>query len=90
MTLSDGGQVTVRSLTLAEVSRIKRESEDTDDGLLTARTACLALVDPQMQPDDADLLAETMSAGDLVAISDAVAAISGLSAGADKSGVPAV
>lgn len=85
-TLPDGSTVAIRALTHAEVL----EGQGYRD--LNERTCFMvatALVDPAMSMDDVRAWSLAAGAGDLVAVSEQVQIISGLSEGAGKSGVPA-
>ncbi len=80
----DVGTVRVRALTRAEVKRCRDETGETIDVELIAHS----LVDPELTVEEAGVWLETAPAGDYVNVLAAVAELSGLSEGADKSGVP--
>lgn len=81
------GTVTVRALTRAQVKSAKEYPEDEVDlRLITA-----AIVDPEdVTFEDVAQWLDNAPMGDYVAVMDAIAELSGISAGADKSGVPGV
>lgn len=86
-TLPDGTTVAIRGLTRDEVLRIQDEAETLPqrDTLIIAA----GMTDPKLSFDDVATWAAGGNAGDLTAVSDAIAEISGLKQGAGKSGVPA-
>lgn len=86
-TLPDGGVVEVRALTRDEVL------ESQDRGSLAERDnyiVATGMTNPKLSVEDVAAWASEGDAGDLVAVSDAIAELSGLKKGADKSGVPSV
>lgn len=85
-TLPDGSTVDVRALTRDEV--LASQELDTlaeRDNYIVAT----GMTDPKLTVEDVAAWAASGDAGDLVAISDAIAEISGLKQGAGKSRVPA-
>lgn len=83
--IEDIGNVTVRALSRGEVSRVKRDfPEDQVENALIS----LALVDPALTPEEVGEWLDEAPAGDSVAVMGAVAELSGMSEGADKSGLP--
>lgn len=85
--IPSGGQVTIRPITRNEALRMHSlveagEVATGDDYLIST-----ALVDPEMSIEDVAQWGDTAPAGDLVALSEAVARLSGMTAGAPKSGV---
>lgn len=86
-TLPDGSTVAVRALTRDEVL------ESQELGSLGERDTYLVatgMTDPKLSIEDVAAWASSGDAGDLVAVSDAIAVLSGLKQGADKSGVQSV
>lgn len=86
-TLPDGSQVAVRALTRDEVL----ESQECDS--VAGREnfiVATGMTDPKLSIEDVAAWATGGDAGDLVAVSDAIAILSGLKKGADKSGVSEV
>ena len=86
-TLPDGSEVAVRALTRDEVI-VSQELEtmaDKDNYIISA-----GMTDPKLSIEDVAAWAAEGAAGDLVAVSDAIATLSGLKQGADKSSVPGV
>lgn len=84
-TLPDGSKVGIRALTRDEVL----ESQGLDS--LAARDnyiVATGMTDPKLSIEDVAMWAAEGNAGDLVAVTDAVAELSGLKKGADKSGLP--
>lgn len=84
-TLPDGSTVAVRALTRDEVlaSQELETLADKDNYIIAA-----GMTDPKLTAEEVGQWAASADAGDLVAISDAIATISGLKQGAGKSGVP--
>lgn len=83
-TLPDGSTVGIRALTRDEVL----QAQELDDvGDRDTFMVHLGMTDPQLSLDEVALWAASADAGDLVAISDAIAELSGLKPGAGKSGV---
>jgi hypothetical protein len=86
-TLPDGTTVEVRGLTRNEVLRAQ-------DGLSLAMkdnlTIAMGMTNPKMTVEEVSQWAESADAGDLVAVSDRIAELSGLKQGAGKSGVSTV
>lgn len=82
--IADIGIVLVRALSQGEVSRAK-DDKDYESALLAD-----ALLDPELTQDEARQWLDTAPAGDTVSVMDAIAELSGLKEGAQKSGVPGV
>lgn len=84
--LDDGELVVaVRALSRGEVAKAKKDfSKDQVENALIS----LALVDPKLTPEEVAEWLDEAPAGDSVAVMSAVAELSGMSEGADKSGVP--
>jgi hypothetical protein len=80
----DVGTVRVRGLTRAEIVRCRDETGKTVDVELIA----LAMADAELTTDQAGMWLDTAPAGDYVRVLGAVSDLSGLTEGADKSGVP--
>lgn len=86
-TLPDGSTVAVRALTRDEVLTSQEQGSLADrDNFLVAT----GMTDPKLSIEDVKAWAATGAAGDLVAVSEAIAELSGLKQGAEKSGVPDV
>lgn len=85
--LPGGGQVKVRALTRDEVLASQDEYEDDAAGR-DSYIVATALVEPVMSVEDVQAWGSAGAAGDLVAITEKVAELSGLKQGAPKSGVP--
>lgn len=85
-TLPDGSTVDVRALTRDEVlaSQDYHTLADQDSFIIAA-----GMTDPKLTVEEVMQWAASASAGDLTAVSDAIAELSGLKQGAGKSGVPA-
>jgi hypothetical protein len=85
-TLPDGSTVGVRALTRDEVLDSQELSglAERDNFIIAA-----GMTDPVMTQGEVADWAAKADAGDLVAVSDRIAELSGLKAGAGKSGVPA-
>lgn len=83
-TLPDGSTVAIRALTRDEVIQAQEaETVAEKDNLIIS----LGMTDPKLSVDDVAAWAAGGDAGDLVAVSNAIAAISGLEQGAGKSGM---
>lgn len=85
-TLPDGSTVAVRALTRDEVL----DSQELGD--IKARDTFIVaagMTNPKLTYDEVAAWAAAADAGDLVAVSDRIAELSGLKQGAGKSGVPA-
>lgn len=82
--IGDVGAVTVRALTRGEVKACK--AKDPDE--IECEMISVALVDPVMTPAEVAAWLDGAPAGDSVAVSEAVARLSGLEEGAQKSRVP--
>lgn len=86
-TLPDGSQVGIRALTRDEVLAAGEQGSTADsDTYIVA----MGMTDPKLSVEDVAAWAASGVAGDLVAVSDAIAVLSGLKKGADKSGVSEV
>lgn len=84
-TLPDGTTVAVRALTRNEVLQSQELGTLIDrDNFIVAT----GMTDPKLSVEDVAAWAEAADAGDLVAVSDRIAELSGLKEGAGKSGVP--
>lgn len=86
ITFQNGDQVRIRQLTRDEVMAMQDV-----DGLAAKDSfmiAC-AMIEPKLTPEEVAAWAAADSAGDLIAISDGIAIISGLKQGAEKSNLPA-
>lgn len=84
-TLPDGSTVSIRALTRDEVLESQElGSVREQDTFLIAK----GMTDPVMTVDDVAAWAQSAGAGELVAVSDAIGALSGLKQGAGKSSVP--
>lgn len=79
------GTVRVRGLSRAEVLKIQRLGKKDAE----AHTMALGLVDPQMTFEEVQQWAAASPAGEMEPVSRRIAELSGIVAGADKSGVPA-
>jgi hypothetical protein len=85
-TLPDGTCVGIRALTRDEVLELQQLAEVGDkDNFLIAT----GMTDPKLSMGDVADWAAHADAGDLVAVSKAIAVLSGLDEGAGKSGVAA-
>jgi hypothetical protein len=85
-TLPDGSTVAIRALTRDEVL------ESQELGSLVERDnfiVATGMTDPRLSVEDVAAWAAGSDAGDLVAVSDGIAELSGLKQGAGKSGLPA-
>lgn len=83
--LPDGSTVAIRALTRDEVLESQEISALTDrDNFIIAT----GLTDPKLSVEQVAAWAAAGDAGDLVAVSEGVARLSGLLQGAGKSGVP--
>lgn len=86
-TLPDGSTVAIRALTRDEVLESQERGSLADrDNYIVA----MGMTDPQLSIEDVAAWAAEGDAGDLVAVSDGIAELSGLKKGADKSRVPDV
>jgi hypothetical protein len=85
-TLPDGSTVAIRALTRDEVLEAGEGSRTTAerDNYIVAT----GMTDPALSIEDVATWAAGSDAGDLVAVSEAIAELSGLKQGAGKSGVP--
>jgi hypothetical protein len=85
-TLPDGSTVAIRALTRDEVLAAQNTGSiaERDNHLIA-----MGMTDPKMTVQEVAQWADAGQAGDLVAVSEAIAEISGLKQGAGKSGVPA-
>jgi hypothetical protein len=84
-TLPDGSTVAIRALTRNEVLQAQegtRTLAERDNYIVAA-----GMTDPQLSEDDVAAWAAEAEAGDLVAITEAIAELSGLKQGAGKSSV---
>jgi hypothetical protein len=86
-TLPDGSTVAIRSLTRDEVLTMQElpSTGERDDFIVAT-----GMTDPKLSVEDVAVWAAGADAGDLVAVSDAIAELSGLKQGAGKSGVAGV
>jgi hypothetical protein len=83
-TLPDGSTVAIRALTRDEVLESQETSSLADrDNFLVAT----GMTDPKLTVEEVAAWAAGADAGDLVAVSDGIAELSGLKQGAGKSGV---
>lgn len=82
--LPGGGEVEVRALTRNEVLRANDFDSMSDKDNFIVSTG---LTNPKLSLEDVAAWANAGNAGDLVAVSDRIAELSGLKQGADKSGV---
>lgn len=80
----DVGTVRVRGLTRTQVRQCRDETGKTIDVELIA----LGMVDPELTTEEAGVWLDTAPAGDYVKVLTAISDLSGLSEGADKSGLP--
>jgi triphosphoribosyl-dephospho-CoA synthetase len=80
-TLPDGSQVAIRALTRDEVlgSQDLPTLAERDNYIIAA-----GMTDPKLSVEDVAAWANEGDAGDLVAVSDGIAVLSGLKPGADK------
>lgn len=86
-TLPDGSTVGVRALTRDEVltSQVCDSLADRDNFIVAT-----GMTDPKLSIEDVAIWAAGGDAGDLVAVTDRIAELSGLKKGADKSNVAEV
>lgn len=86
-TLPDGSTVAIRGLTRDEVLHMQELTSTVAerDTMIVAA----GMTDPKLTLEDVAAWAASAPAGDLTAVSDAIAVLSGLKEGAGKSGVPA-
>lgn len=82
-TLPDGSEVEVRALTRDEV--LAAQGLDTAEG--DTYIIATGMTDPELSIEDVAAWAASGDAGDLVAVSERIAELSGLKKGAEKSGV---
>jgi hypothetical protein len=84
-TLPDGSTVAIRALTRDEVLSVQEEA----DTIARRDTLVVAagMTDPKLSVEDVTAWAASAAAGDITAVSDAIAELSGLGQGAGKSGV---
>ena len=85
-TLPDGPTVAIRALTRDEVLEMQALPQPADRDNFVVATG---MTDPKLSIDDVAAWAAESDAGDLVAVSEAVAELSGLKQGAGKSRVAA-
>lgn len=85
--LPDGSEVEVRALTRDEVLDANGYKTDAERDNFIVHTG---LTNPKLSLEDVAAWAANSDAGDLVAVSERIAELSGLKKGADKSGVPGV
>ena len=84
-TLPDGTTVSVRALTRDEVLESQRRGDPAErDNFIVAT----GMTDPKLTEEEVAAWAAEADAGDLVAVTDRIAELSGLAQGAGKSGVP--
>lgn len=84
-TLPDGSTVAIRAMTRDEVIEMQAIDDVADKDNFIIVTG---MTDPKLTLEDVAAWAAAADAGDLVAVSDAIAELSGLKQGAGKSGVP--
>jgi hypothetical protein len=85
-TLPDGSTVAIRALTRDEILEFQgMDTLSEKDNYLVAA----GMTDPKMSVEDVASWGASADAGDLTAVSDAIAELSGLKKGAGKSGVAA-
>lgn len=84
-TLPDGSTVDIRALTRNEVLEMQESGRSLAerDNFIVAK----GMTDPELSEADVAAWADNGGAGDLVAITEAIAVLSGLQQGAGKSGV---
>ena len=82
------GTVRVRGLSRGEVYAIRKVSTGDDD--MERKTLARAMVDPEMTEDEIGQWQAASPAGELEPVTLKIHELSGLSEGADKSGVPGV
>jgi hypothetical protein len=82
-TLPDGSEVEVRALTRDEVLATQNLDTAAGDTYIIAT----GMTNPKLSVEDVAAWAASADAGDLVAVSDRIAELSGLKKGAEKSGV---
>lgn len=86
-TLPDGSQVAVRGLTRDEVVQAgEQDSTAERDNYIVHK----GMTDPVLSLEDVRAWGASGEAGDITSISERIAELSGLKAGADKSGVSGV
>lgn len=83
-TLPDGSEVAVRALTRDEVAKFNdlHDTLDRDNYIIAT-----GMTEPKLSVEDVAAWGAEGNAGDLVAVSDRIAELSGLKQGADKSSV---
>lgn len=83
-TLPDGSEVAIRALTRDEMLTVNElpTTADKDNFIISA-----GMTDPKLSVEDVAAWAAAADAGDLVEVSDAIAVLSKLKQGADKSNV---
>lgn len=82
--LPDGSEVAVRALTRDQVARVNDITDTVErDNLIIS----MGMTDPKLSVEDVAAWGAEGNAGDLVAVSDRIAELSGLKKGADKSSV---
>lgn len=90
VTIDGIGQVRVRGLSRGEVFMMRKAQADggiKDLGAWERRMLHLALLDPAMTEDEVGEWQRVSLAGELEHVSDKVSELSGMSEGADKSGL---
>jgi hypothetical protein len=85
-TLPDGSTVAIRALTRDEVLEMQKLADlgERDNFIIAS-----GMTEPKLTAGDVAVWAAEADAGDLVAVSEAIAELSGLRQGAGKSGVAA-
>lgn len=83
--LPDGSEVAIRALTRNEVIAMQEDYETSADR--DNYIVAMGMTEPKLSVEDVAAWAENADAGDLTAVSEAIARLSGLKQGADKSGV---
>lgn len=88
VTFADGSTVKIRALTRDQVLEIQGDPDEpkTADALADKDNRLIAagLLDPQLSVEDVAMWAKEAPAGDLMALSDAIAIISGMTPDAGK------
>jgi hypothetical protein len=84
-TLPDGSIVKIRALTSAEVLESQELEQVVDRNRFIIHKG---MTDPALSLEDVAAWDSNADAGDMVAVNDAIAVLSGLKEGAGKSGVP--
>lgn len=80
------GTVKVRGLSRGEVFAVQKVAKGTGD--MECKILARALIDPEMTEDEVRQWQDASPAGELERVSDRVNQLSGLSEGAEKSGLP--